>query len=206
MTSSTPEPTLDTPAATPTDTPQPSGRHLSAGRLGTVVAGGVMALLLGLLATNIGNAGKPGGPSPLVGQLVPAVNGITLDGDAFNIDSYRGNWVAINFFASWCVACQQEHPELAAWQAQHAAAGDAELLMIIMGDTDKAVREYLAEQGGTSWPVLGQDYESYSLTFGVTAVPETFVVAPSGLIAAHIIGGTTAADLDSVIERYSQGA
>jgi len=165
-----------------------------------------MALLLVLLATNIGNAGKPGGPSPLIGQLVPAVSGITLDGDAFNIDDYRGNWVAINFFASWCVACQQEHPELVAWQAEHAAAGDAELLMIVMGDTDKAVREYLDEQGGAVWPVLGQDYESYSLTFGVTAVPETFVVAPSGLIAAHIIGGTTAADLDSVIERYSKGA
>ncbi len=206
MTSSTPEPRTDTPAATSADTPQSSGRHLSAGRLGAVAAGGVMALLLVLLGTNIGNAGKPGGPSPLVGQLVPAVSGTTLDGNSFDIDDYRGNWVAINFFASWCVACQQEHPELAAWQAEHAITGDAELVMIVMGDTDKAVRQYLAEQGGAPWPVLGQDYESYSLTFGVTAVPETFLVAPSGLIAAHITGATTAADLNSVIERYSQGA
>jgi len=206
MTSSTPDPSPDTPAAATTDTPQSSGRRLSAGRLGAVAAGGVMALLLVLLGTNIGNAGKPGGPSPLVGQLVPAVSGTTLADEPFSIDSYRGNWVAINFFASWCVACQQEHPELVAWQAEHAKAGDAELLMIVMGDTDKAVREYLDEQGGAVWPVLGQDYESYSLTFGVTAVPETFMVSPSGLIAAHITGATTAADLDSVIQRYSQGA
>lgn len=167
--------------------------------------GTVIALMMVLFATNIGGAGRKD-PHLLVGKLVPAVEGVTLDGADLSIDDYRGQWVAVNFFASWCVACQQEHPELVAWRADHAVTGDAELVMIVTGDTNAAVREFFAERGGGDWPVLGEEYESYSLDFGVTAVPETFLVAPSGVITAHLTGAITAAQLDNVIERYSTGA
>ncbi|MFQ5556221.1 MAG: TlpA family protein disulfide reductase [Acidimicrobiales bacterium] len=161
-----------------------------------------MALLVTLLATNIGGIATSA-PNPLVGELVPAVSGVTLNGDAFDIDDHRGSWLAVNFFASWCVACRQEHPELVAWRADHSASGDAELLTIVMGDTDEAVRRFFEERGGGDWPVLGEDYWSYSLAFGVTAVPETFMVAPSGMIVAHLTGAVTADELDAVIERHS---
>jgi len=205
MTSSTPDGAEATSEATSTSTPPSSDRRVPVGRLGFLALGGVLAVLLVLLATNIGGAGRKD-PHLLVGRVVPEVSGITMDGYPVDVDDYRGSWVAINFFASWCVACQQEHPELVKWRAAHQITGDAELLMIVMGDTDKAVREFFDERGGGDWPVLGQAYEGYSLTFGVTAVPETFVVAPNGQIVSHMTGAITAEDLDAVIERYSGGA
>lgn len=202
MTSSTPDRTDNTSEATAADTPLPSGWRLPVGRLAAVAFAGVVALFLVLLATNIGGAGRKD-PHLLVGKLVPAISGVTLDGANFDIDNYRGEWVAINFFASWCVACQQEHPELVAWRSEHLALGDAELVTVVMGDTDKAVRQFFKERGGGNWPVLGQAYESYAITFGVIAVPETFMVAPNGQIAAHFTGALTADQLDGVMERYA---
>jgi len=205
MTSSTPEDGNESPEAAAAVDSQPPDQRLSIGRLAAAVSGLVIALFVVLLASNIGGAGRSD-PHLLVGKLVPEVQGTTMAGESLDIDTYRGKWVAINFFASWCVACQQEHPELVKWRADHVAKGDAELVMIVMGDTDKAVREFFAERGGGDWPVLGQAYENYSLTFGVTAVPETFMVSPSGLIAAHLTGAVTAEQLDGVLQRYSQGS
>ncbi len=177
---------------------------MSAGRTGSLAVGGVFALLIMVFAASIGGAGIKD-TNRLVGKAVPEVTGVTMEGDSFDIDDYRGQWLAVNFFASWCVACQQEHPELIAWRAEHLMAGDAELITLVMGDTDKAVREFFAERGGGEWPVLGEAYESYSVTFGVIAVPETFMISPFGLVVGHLTGAVTADQLDGVIEHYSQG-
>ena len=46
----------------------------------------------------------------------------------------RDRWVLVNFFASWCVPCRQEHPELRAFQQEHAAKGDVALVSVVYGD------------------------------------------------------------------------
>ena len=66
--------------------------------------------------------------SPLVGELAPPLAGEIdrpgrLGGTAFDLDRLRGQWVVVNFFATWCVPCVVEHPELVEFSERHADVG-----------------------------------------------------------------------------------
>ncbi|MGH9149130.1 MAG: TlpA family protein disulfide reductase, partial [Acidimicrobiales bacterium] len=63
--------------------------------------------------------------SPLLGKPAPEVSGRTIDGDTVRLGDYRGKWVLVNFFATWCVPCRQEHPHLVRFDDRHRAIGDA---------------------------------------------------------------------------------
>lgn len=179
-------------------------RRIGPARLAALVAAaGIAALVAAALVTM--NRPEVVAPSPAIGELVPALTGTTLDGDAFDIDDLRGRWVALNLFATWCVPCQVEHPELIAFDEEHQRIGDARVVSVVFGDSDEAVRAFFADRGGT-WPVLGDEHSSVIIDLGATGVPETYIVAPNGIIVERILGGVTHELLDSIIDRYRQGS
>ncbi|MGI8662508.1 MAG: TlpA family protein disulfide reductase [Acidimicrobiales bacterium] len=141
--------------------------------------------------------------TPLQDKPVPEVKGTTLDGSSFDIDALRGRWVVVNFFATWCVPCQQEHPELASFARIHAQKGDAEVVSVVFQDDPAKVRAYFAENGG-EWPVvLGSDTD-FALAFSITGVPESFLVDPSGIVRQRLIGGVTSVGLDTEIAALTE--
>ena len=83
--------------------------------------------------------------SPLVGQAAPSLAGTTLDGDEIVLDELRGRWVLVNFFATWCAPCVQEHDDLAAFHDRHTAIGDAGVLSVVFDDTTENAREFFAD-------------------------------------------------------------
>lgn len=133
----------------------------------------------------------------LKGKTVPSVVGPTLDGGTFDIESMRGQWVVVNFFATWCIPCQQEHPELVAFSEEHKALGDATVVSIAFQDSEESLRKFFADKGG-DWPVIVGETGPYAVDFGVTGVPETYVVNPNGVVVAKFEGVTQTA-LNSVI-------
>ena len=176
-------------------------------RLAPLVAipvGVVMLLLVILLATR-DPATERLAKSPLVGKLAPPVEGVTLKNEQFTLDRVRGEWVIVNFFGSWCTPCIQEHPELVSFQESHRSAGDATVVSVAFADSPTAARQFFEKRGG-DWPILVQDTDSIAVGYGVIKVPETFVVSPSGLVVAKLLGGVTAERLDSLIEKYSAPA
>jgi cytochrome c biogenesis protein CcmG/thiol:disulfide interchange protein DsbE len=164
----------------------------------------VIVLLVAVLATRA-PAGERREESPLLGKAAPAIVGTTLDGDDFDLASLRGRWVVVNFFATWCVPCVEEHPELAAFQAEHAAEGDAALVSVLFADTVRDATEFFDENGG-GWPVVVDDEGAVGVDYGVARVPESFLVAPSGIVVQRLVGGVTAAQLDAVIAQYEAAA
>ncbi len=174
-----------------------------ASRLARVISGVLGLLVIGLLVvlfTRSGDTGPRQSSSPLLGRAVPELVGTTLDGSTFDIDSTRGRWVLINFFASWCIPCQTEHPELVEFSERHAAAGDAMMVSVVNGDTEEAVRQFFAEKGG-DWPVI-LDAKTAAVDFVVLQVPESFLVSPAGVVVAKWNGETTADAIDAVIEDF----
>lgn len=139
--------------------------------------------------------------SPLVGEVAPPLTGLTIApadsvGTAFDLDRLRGQWVVVNFFATWCVPCVVEHPELVEFSERHAEVGDASVVSVVFDDEADDVAAFFDEEGGT-WPVI--DGDAVILDWAVAAVPESFLVSPDGIVAAKITGGVTADALDELI-------
>lgn len=187
------------------DTPRVLSRR--SGRLVVTVCAAVFVVVAAfviLLATRDTSPGVIIG-SGIVGEQAPAVVGDTIDGEAFDLDDQRGRWVVVNFFASWCVGCIQEHPELVEFSQRHAGAGDATVVSIAFDDTPANVVEFFERNGG-EWPVLAEGVGSIGPSYGVTALPETYIVAPNGRVVRKLTGaaGVTADELDATIARLSE--
>jgi cytochrome c biogenesis protein CcmG/thiol:disulfide interchange protein DsbE len=174
------------------------------GRRFSLLAASVLAVvvvaLVAVLATRAPSSERRT-ESPLLGRIAPATKGATLAGGSVDIDDYRGRWVMVNFFASWCTACRVEHLELKAFDEEHTATGDAVLVGVTYDNKEADAKAFFAQRGGT-WPVINDPEDSIGVAYGVAQVPETFVVSPDGVIVQHFPGGVTQADLDNVIKAY----
>jgi cytochrome c biogenesis protein CcmG/thiol:disulfide interchange protein DsbE len=127
--------------------------------------------------------------SPLIGKVAPALVGETLDGGSFDIDDHRDEFVVVNFFATWCPPCIEEHPELVAFDEAHRAAGDASVVSVVYNDRPDAVHDFFADRGG-DWSVIA-DGGLAAVDYGVVKVPETYLVAPGGVVVQKYTGGVT---------------
>lgn len=177
------------------------------GRTGLIVSAVVAVLAVAfvvVLATSE-PASERRASSPLVGKAVPALAGETLGGGAFDVDAQRGRWVVVNFFATWCAPCRLEHPELVAFDEAHRPRGDAAVVSVVYRDTEAAIGDFFAENGG-EWPILLNEDGQAPVAFGVVKVPETFLVDPNGRVAAKFTGGVTQQGLDDAIAKIEAAA
>ncbi|MGZ4709134.1 MAG: TlpA family protein disulfide reductase, partial [Acidimicrobiales bacterium] len=97
----------------------PRRGHLA--RNAALAVGVVLIALVALLATAKTNDQRQP-EARILGQAVPVVQGTTLDGGSYDIDAHLGNWVVVNFFASWCTPCRVEQPELVKFAQAHAGS------------------------------------------------------------------------------------
>ena len=174
--------------------------------IAAAVFGVVLIALIALLATREPATDRQT-DSPLVGRISPPlaepiVSPPALAGEPFDLDLLRGQWVVVNFFATWCVPCRVEHPELIEFAARHEEAGDAEVVSVVFDDDAGDVVDFFAEEGG-EWPVV--DGGDVILDWAVAAVPESFLVSPDGVVAAKITGGVTADGLDALLAEVQGG-
>lgn len=157
-----------------------------------------MVLLIILLATG-DPASEREQNSTALGEIAPLIEGEDLDGQWFDIDDHRGQWVVVNFFSTTCVPCIVEHPELVEFAERHAPVGDAVVVSVAFDDSAANVRDFFLENGG-DWAVITGETGSIAVDYGVTAVPESYLVAPSGIVVDKLIGGVTADQIDARIE------
>src|SRR5262245_3336990 len=144
------------------------------------------AVVIGVLAV-IGLLGygliSKGGSSLAVGDTAPDKELSSLIGSGSGeIADYRGKWVLVNFWASWCGPCRSEAPALESFQQQH-GPDDFTVLGINLDDnTDDA--SAFVERYGLTYPQLRDgDGRERRDAYGMTGFPESFLVDPEGNIA-----------------------
>jgi cytochrome c biogenesis protein CcmG, thiol:disulfide interchange protein DsbE len=155
-------------------------------RLLYIVPVAVVGALLWAFAVFL-QQGPPGFlPSALVGKPAPEFTLPPLDQAASftSAELAQGRPTVINFFASWCTPCRVEHPTLQAM----AARGDITLYGIDYKDDPVKARAFLEELGNPFGKINVDRDGRVAIDFGVTGVPETFVIDGNGIIKAHYAG------------------
>ena len=138
--------------------------------------------------------------SPLLGHTAPVVGGPTIAGATFTLPTRPGEFVLVNFFATWCVPCQQEHDELARFALAHQVAGDATVVSVVFSDDVNAVKQYFSQRGG-DWPVVRDDDGALATAWGVARVPESYLVGPDGIVKVKITGGVSFNGLQALLSK-----
>jgi cytochrome c biogenesis protein CcmG, thiol:disulfide interchange protein DsbE len=138
-----------------------------------------------------------GGASIDVGESVPDDPLPQLDGSGSGtIADHRGNWVLVNFWASWCEPCRAESPALERFHRRHRGDGFT-VLGIDTRDLSDDGRAFV-ERYGLSYPQLRDGDGDRSRDFGTTGLPESFLVDPRGRLALLRRGPVD----DSYLQRY----
>lgn len=123
-----------------------------------------------------------------VGDPAPDFNLEDMEGNMVRLSDYRGQFVLVNFFASWCPPCRQEAPEIQSFEEQY---GDqVKILIIDRAEPKVKVEEFIEEFQSTSTYLL--DYnDSMAKPYGIVGQPETFFIDENGIIRYHYIGPMT---------------
>ncbi|MDQ1402220.1 MAG: cytochrome c biosis protein CcmG, thiol:disulfide interchange protein DsbE [Actinomycetota bacterium] len=177
-------------------------RHTAA--IIAVVVGVTVAVLVYVLATRP-SAEAALARSPLLGHPAPDLSGKALDGSTVRLADLHGRYVLVNFFASWCVPCHEEHPELLRFTARHSQLGDAQVVGVIFDDTAGNARAFMAKSGG-DWPIVDDPNGQVALDFGVRGPPESFLIDPNGFVISKIVGQVNATGLEALIAKAKRGA
>lgn len=115
------------------------------------------------------------------------------------LSDHTGDVVVVNFWASWCIPCMEEHAPL-----MHAAEryGDRGVVFygILYQDEEERARRWLDDMGGQSYPTLLDPHSRAAIDYGLYGVPETFFIGRDGEIAYKHVGPVTEEVLVEQIE------
>lgn len=202
-------PDTSVPDEPPTDGAEPGaddGSGRSRPRVAPFVVAIVAIVAAGLVWVMAGADANPNNETaetPLLNQVAPDATGELSDGTPFDLSRRKGSWVVLNFFQSSCVPCIQEHPDLVQFVESQGELGTrgAEFYTIVYDDDRASVEAFFNEHGGGDWPVVYDDRGSIAVAFGVSKVPETWIIDPQGVVRERIISRTTAEYLTTRLDQ-----
>lgn len=123
--------------------------------------------------------------SPLIGHPAPpfALRAVGT-GETIDLDSLRGKPVIVNFWATWCGPCYEEHPTLV---ANARAMPNVQFIGVVFNDTDDKILRFLAQRG-SAYPTLLDANGKTAIAYGVGGVPETYFINAAGTVVAKFEG------------------
>lgn len=117
---------------------------------------------------------------------VPEAALVTLDDQPASLSDYRGKWVVMNFWATWCAPCRAEMPSLDRLQA---AMPGLAVVPVATGRNDPAaIERFYDEAAVANLPILRDPKSGLSRAMGVMGLPVTVILNPEGQEVARLIG------------------
>ena len=137
--------------------------------------------------------------SPLPGRQAPNFALPALEqGDSIKLSELRGNVVVVNFWASWCIPCRDEHPILLEAAREYQDKG-VKFVGIAYNDKPEDSQRWLNELG-KSYPSLVDAGARTAIDYGVSGVPETFILDKQGVVAFKKFGPITTAEITQKLD------
>lgn len=148
-------------------------------------------------ASPANDAAPAGDGDAEAGVETPALQVTTLDGKAYDLAGHRGNWVVVNFWATWCAPCLKEMPELSALDAMRE---HVEVIGLAYEDIAPEELRAFLEKHPVVYPVAIIDVYDPPADFATPrGLPMTYLIAPDGKVAKRFLGPVTAHDIEAAI-------
>jgi cytochrome c biogenesis protein CcmG/thiol:disulfide interchange protein DsbE len=147
----------------------------------------VIGAVVALVALLVFGLAKDGGARVAVGEDFPDAELPRLDGDGTgSLADYRGEWVFVNVWASWCVPCREESPDLQAFHERH----EADNFTVLGIDSREIAQEgqEFVDEFGITYPQLHDGPGERPDDLGMVGFPESFLVDPDGKVALVVPG------------------
>ncbi len=140
--------------------------------------------------------------SPLVGRVAPPFSLQAVGThEMVDLSQYRGKPVVLNFWATWCHPCWDEHPVLT--QVAQQTNGQVQFVGVVFQDEESKIESFL-RQRGWSYPTLVDMAGKTAIAYGVGGVPETYFLDKTGKIVAKYEGPMSPEILQANIQKAMQ--
>ncbi len=126
-----------------------------------------------------------------------------LDGKTYRLSDYRGKWVLVNYWATWCPPCREELPELEVFHNNHKEK-DAVVLGVAMERIDPPRLKAFVDEQFLSYPILMTEPAARTELGRIPGLPTSFLVNPKGEPVARQVGPVTVEDLEAFIQNTAE--
>jgi len=129
----------------------------------------------------------------------PTLKLTTIDGKPWDLAAQRGQWVVVNFWATWCGPCLKEMPELSALDAMRE---HVEVIGLDYEDIEPDALKAFMQKHPVVYPIAIVDVYKPPQDFEAPrGLPNTYLIAPDGKVAKRFLGPVTAKDIDEAIAK-----
>jgi thiol-disulfide isomerase/thioredoxin len=123
----------------------------------------------------------------------------TLDHGEFDLAKQRGQWVLVNFWATWCSPCLKEIPDFSAFDQQR---DDVSVIGLAFEEIEEADLRAFLKEHPAAYPIARVDVFDPPKDFDVPrGLPTSWLIAPDGTVAEKYLGPITSADLARRIDQ-----